>query len=173
MSYCDIIDSPVGRLFVGGSGAGLHRIEFVNEDGEEAVLAARLEDDCGEPAEPDPRAAAAATTQLREYFTGARREFELTLAPRGTEFQLSVWKALLDVPYGETASYGEIAAAVGRPSASRAVGAANGRNPISIVAPCHRIVGANGSLTGYGGGLDRKAWLLNLEASALRPARVA
>ncbi len=94
----------------------------------------------------------------------------MALAARGTEFQRRVWEALCVIPYGETASYGEIARAVGRPAASRAVGAANGRNPISIVVPCHRVVGAGGALTGYGGGLDRKAWLLNLEARTLRPA---
>ena len=94
----------------------------------------------------------------------------MPLAARGTEFQRRVWEELLTIPYGETASYGEIARATGRPAASRAVGAANGRNPISIVVPCHRIVGAGGALTGYGGGLDRNAWLLNLEARTLRPA---
>ena len=94
----------------------------------------------------------------------------MPLAARGTDFQHRVWQALRAIPYGETASYGEVARVIGRPTASRAVGAANGRNPISIVVPCHRVVGAGGSLTGYGGGLDRKARLLNLEARALRPA---
>jgi methylated-DNA-[protein]-cysteine S-methyltransferase len=94
----------------------------------------------------------------------------VALAARGTVFQRRVWEALRAIPYGETASYGEVARAIGRPAASRAVGAANGRNPISIVVPCHRVVGAGGALTGYGGGLDRKAWLLNLEARTLRPA---
>ncbi len=172
LSYYDVIESPVGRVFVGGSAAGIHRVDFIDLDRELASRVTLLERESGEPAERDPQAASAATTQLREYFDGTRTEFDLPLAPRGTEFQRRVWEALLDVPYGETTSYGDIAEAIGRRTASRAVGAANGCNPISIVAPCHRIVGADGSLTGYGGGLDRKVWLLNLEASALRPVRV-
>jgi methylated-DNA-[protein]-cysteine S-methyltransferase len=105
-------------------------------------------------------------TQLDEYFAGDRRVFDLQLHPRGTGFQLRVWKALLDIPYGETASYGETAAAIGAPiTASRAVGLANGQNPISVVVPCHRVIGANGSLVGYGGGLDAKRWLLSHEAA--------
>ncbi len=119
----------------------------------------------------DAGAASPVAEQLREYFAGERERFDVPLAARGTEFQRRVWEALRAIPYGETASYGQIARAVGRPAASRAVGAANGRNPISIVVPCHRVVGAGGALTGYGGGLDRKARLLDLEARALRPAR--
>lgn len=103
--------------------------------------------------------------QLGEYFSGARREFDLPLRPRGTAFQQRVWDALLLIPYGETASYGATALAIGAPTASRAVGLANGQNPISIVVPCHRVVGANGSLTGYGGGLPAKRWLLAHEAA--------
>lgn len=105
----------------------------------------------------------AACRQLDAYFAGCRNTFELPLGLEGTRFQQSVWSALLDIPYGETRSYGQLAAAIGRPSAIRAVGAANGRNPIAIVVPCHRVIGANGSLTGFGGGLDRKKLLLNLE----------
>lgn len=172
MSYYDIIETPIGRLFIGGSARGIHRVDFI-DDGpkarDEPSEVALLERESGEPAERDSEAAAFASSQLIEYFAGDRTEFDLTLAPVGTDFQLRVWTALLDVPYGETVSYGEIAEAVGKPTASRAVGAANGQNPISIIAPCHRIIGANGSLTGYGGGLDRKAWLLNLEAQPLRP----
>jgi methylated-DNA-[protein]-cysteine S-methyltransferase len=104
-------------------------------------------------------------TQLGEYFAGERTDFDLPLHPTGSAFQLRVWTALRDIPYGETASYGGTAAAIGVPAASRAVGAANGQNPISIVVPCHRVIGANGSLTGYGGGLDAKRWLLSHEAS--------
>ena len=99
-------------------------------------------------------------TQLEEYFAGRRREFDLPLHPIGTAFQQRVWAALLDIPYGETTSYGKTAAAIGAPTASRAVGLANGQNPIPIIVPCHRVIGANGSLTGYGGGLDAKRWLL-------------
>lgn len=98
--------------------------------------------------------------QLDEYFAGDRRDFDLTLDPAGTAFQRRVWAALADIPYGETTSYGRVAATIGSPSASRAVGLANGQNPISIVVGCHRVVGANGALTGYGGGLDAKRWLL-------------
>jgi methylated-DNA-[protein]-cysteine S-methyltransferase len=172
VSYYDIIETPIGRLFVGGSARGIHRVDFIDDDREargEAGRVALLERESGEPAERDSEAADFATSQLVEYLAGDRTEFDLALAPVGTEFQLRVWSALHDVPYGETASYGEIAEAVEKPTASRAVGAANGQNPISIIAPCHRIIGANGSLTGYGGGLHRKAWLLNLEAQPLRP----
>jgi methylated-DNA-[protein]-cysteine S-methyltransferase len=98
--------------------------------------------------------------QLGEYFAGTRRDFDLTLNAHGTAFQKRVWSALCEIPYGETASYGQTATAIGTPTGSRAVGLANGQNPISIVVPCHRVVGANGSLTGYGGGLEAKQWLL-------------
>ena len=101
--------------------------------------------------------------QLEEYFAGKRKQFDLPLSLRGTEFQRQVWAALRDIPYGETRSYGQIAQAVGRPKAVRAVGMANHRNPISIIVPCHRVVGADGSLTGYGGGLENKKFLLALE----------
>lgn len=104
-------------------------------------------------------------TQLAEYFAGTRQEFELPLNPTGTAFQQRVWGALREIPYGETSSYGRTAAAIGAPDAARAVGLANGQNPISIIVPCHRVVGANGSLTGYGGGLPAKQWLLAHEAS--------
>ena len=103
--------------------------------------------------------------QLEQYFAGARRVFDLPLAFRGTDFQRRVWAALLTIPFGETRSYGEMARAIGSPDASRAVGAANGRNPISIVAPCHRVVGSAGDLRGFAGGLERKAYLLRLEGS--------
>lgn len=106
---------------------------------------------------------AEAGRQLREYFDGSRREFDLPLAPEGTEFMLRVWKALQDIPYGETRSYKEIAAMTGNSKACRAVGLANNRNPISIFIPCHRVIGANGDLVGYGGGLDKKTFLLDLE----------
>ena len=103
--------------------------------------------------------------QLDEYFEGRRRSFDLPLNPVGTAFQKRVWAALREIPYGETTSYGKTAAAIGFPDAARAVGLANGQNPISIVVPCHRVIGANGSLTGYGGGLDAKRWLLAHEAA--------
>lgn len=108
--------------------------------------------------------------QLAEYFAGERRVFELPLAPSGTGFQKLVWRALLAIPYGETRSYGAIAHAIGRPAASRAVGAANGRNPIAIIVPCHRVIGSSGDLTGYGGGIPAKRWLLDHECPTGRLA---
>lgn len=107
-------------------------------------------------------------TQLKAYFDGELRDFNLPLAGEGTEFQKTVWKALCEIPYGETISYGELARRIGQPKAPRAVGLANGSNPISIVVPCHRVIGANGTLTGYGGGLPRKKWLLEHESGARR-----
>jgi methylated-DNA-[protein]-cysteine S-methyltransferase len=112
---------------------------------------------------------ARAAKQLAEYFAGKRETFDLALAPEGTAFQRRVWDALLEIPYGATTSYGAIAQRIGRPAASRAVGAANGRNPIAIIIPCHRVIGANGALTGFGGGLPAKTFLLTHER-ALRPA---
>lgn len=104
-----------------------------------------------------------AAEQLRAYFAGQRRSFDLPLRMQGTDFQLAVWRALLTIPYGETRSYAQIAAQIGRPKACRAVGLANGQNPLAIIVPCHRVIGADGSLTGYGGGLDMKRLLLDLE----------
>jgi methylated-DNA-[protein]-cysteine S-methyltransferase len=126
----------------------------------------------GEPAAPDldpawrldPGATRKATDQLDAYFDGELADFELDVAPRGTPFQLEVWSALRDIPYGTTLSYRELAEAVGRPRASRAVGQANGRNPVSIIIPCHRVIAADGTLGGYGWGLERKRQLLDLEA---------
>ena len=106
---------------------------------------------------------ATAASQLADYFAGHRTEFDLPLAPSGTQFQRKVWAGLCAIPYGQTVSYGELARRVGSPAASRAVGLANGKNPIAIVVPCHRVIGADGSMTGYGGGLDRKRFLLALE----------
>lgn len=166
MASFDVLDSPVGPLFVGGSDEGVHLIKFLDQRESEAALVAELEVAAGEPATRGGPAPAEAVRQLEEYFAGRRATFDLPLAPRGTRFQLQVWLALRSIPPGETTSYGAIAGAIGKPSASRAVGAANGRNPISIVVPCHRVIGANGTLTGYGGGLERKAWLLDHETSA-------
>jgi methylated-DNA-[protein]-cysteine S-methyltransferase len=106
------------------------------------------------------------TLQLAEYFAGERREFDLPLAPRGTAFQRQVWDELLTIQFGQTTSYGALARRLGNPGASRAVGLANGQNPISIIIPCHRVIGADGTLTGYGGGLPRKQWLLRHEGAA-------
>ena len=131
-------------------------ILWENDDPKRVPLAASRED-------PDEPTIAETTRQLGAYFAGGLRSFDLPLDFRGTEFQRRVWRALTEIPYGETRSYGEIARAVASPAAVRAVGAANGRNPISIVAPCHRVIGASGSLTGFAGGLKAKAFLLDLE----------
>lgn len=105
--------------------------------------------------------------QITEYFSGKRQTFDVELAPRGTPFQLAVWNALLEVPYGDTISYAELARRIGKPAAVRAVGAANGANPIPVIIPCHRVIGSNGTLTGYGGGIERKQWLLAHEGRRL------
>ncbi|WP_425265562.1 methylated-DNA--[protein]-cysteine S-methyltransferase [Thermobifida alba] len=149
-----VVDSPVGPLtLVAADGAlvGLYLAEQRHRPAEESFGA------------PDPEPFDEVTAQLAEYFAGRRTEFDVPLAPAGTPFQRTVWQALLEIPYGQTVSYGRLAARLGRPSASRAVGLANGRNPIGIIVPCHRVVGSSGDLTGYGGGLERKKWLLTLE----------
>ena len=107
------------------------------------------------------------STQLTEYFNGTRKTFHYPLAPRGTPFQLAVWNALLEIPYGATMTYAQLAHRIGKPNAVRAVGAANGANPIPVIIPCHRVIGSNGTLTGYGGGIERKQWLLALEGQRL------
>jgi methylated-DNA-[protein]-cysteine S-methyltransferase len=128
----------------------------------------------GVPGDPAEEPFASAARQLTEYFAGERTSFDLPLAPAGTEFQRRVWLALQTIPYGQTASYGQLAREIGSAAASRAVGLANGKNPIAVVIPCHRVIGADGSLTGYGGGLDRKRFLLDLEArDTLLPVRSA
>lgn len=145
------IDSPVGNLLLESERDALVTITFADRTG----TAERR---------PAPNALLReARRQLSAYFGGQLTAFDLPLAPRGTEFQQQVWAALADIPCGETRSYGEIARAIGRPKAVRAVGLANGANPLPIVLPCHRVIGSNGSLTGYGGGLDRKRTLLALE----------
>jgi methylated-DNA-[protein]-cysteine S-methyltransferase len=118
------------------------------------------------PADADDEPFATAVSQLAAYFNGTLTEFDLPLAPEGTPFQRKVWDGLRAIPYGQTVSYGELARSIGSPAASRAVGLANGRNPIAIVVPCHRVIGSDGSLTGYGGGLDRKQFLLSFERGA-------
>ena len=151
------MDSPVGPLLLAADDDGLRLIEFDSprhpftrgadwREGDNTVLR-------------DTR------MQLEEYFAGTRRDFDLPLAPRGTKFQCDVWLALRRIPYGETISYAQLATRIGTPSAMRAVGAANGRNPLPIVVPCHRVIGADGSLTGFGGGLPNKQFLLQLEGA--------
>lgn len=148
------IDSPVGELLLAGDAAGLRLVVFPSAKG-------RIEPEADW--EEDNDAFEDARRQLDEYFQGRRREFRLKLAPTGTRFQLDVLDALQEIPYGETRSYRDIAKRIGKPQAMRAVGAANGRNPLPIIIPCHRVIGADGSLTGFGGGLDTKRFLLDLE----------
>ncbi|PJK14892.1 cysteine methyltransferase [Lysobacteraceae bacterium NML07-0707] len=155
--FHESIDSPVGRLLIAASDNGLHAIEF--PQGRHPLKRdARWQ----EGAHPLLSEAAG---QLAEYFAGKRREFNLPLAPQGTDFQQRVWQALRAIPYGQTRSYAQLATAIGQPKAMRAVGAANGRNPLSIVVPCHRVIGADGSLVGFGGGLPVKTFLLRLEGA--------
>ncbi|MGE0321175.1 MAG: methylated-DNA--[protein]-cysteine S-methyltransferase [Polyangiaceae bacterium] len=144
------LDSPVGRLQIVLKAGALIRILWANEP---------QDADTNSPS----RAAQRAQKQLSEYFAGKRREFDLALDPRGTDFQRRVWHELGQIPFGETRSYGEIAKILGKPTASRAVGAANGKNPIPIILACHRVIGASGALTGFAGGLDTKRWLLEHE----------
>ncbi len=154
--YWHTIDSPVGRLLLGGDGERLTRIHF--QDGPCPLRPAAHWQAAVRPF-------AAAIEQLAQYFAGQRRRFDLPLAPTGTEFQLRVWQALCAIPYGATLSYGELARRIGNPRASRAVGLANGANPLPVVVPCHRVIGANGALTGFGGGVPIKRALLALEGA--------
>jgi len=153
------VASPIGQLLLAGDAGGLQQILFSAN---------------GASARPDPEwrenpsALAEVVCQLKAYFAGELENFDLSLAPQGTPFQQRVWSELLKIPYGETISYGELARRIGNPNASRAVGLANGSNPIPIIIPCHRVIGSNGKLTGYGGGLPIKEKLLALEKRQLR-----
>lgn len=165
MLYSDSFDSPIGRLTIAADGDGrLHHVLFPSNRhparGAERWL-------------PDPAPGAEARRQLLDYLHGRRTGFTLALAPQGTPFQREVWQALALIPFGQTWSYAQLARHIGRPSATRAVGAANGRNPLPIVLPCHRVVGADGSLTGFGGGLPTKLALLRLEGAAERAEHTA
>ncbi len=162
MTYYTHVDSPIGPLRLTSDGSALTGLYMVEHRHGPEVGADWAD---GASAAPLPAAAA----QLAEYFAGARTEFDLPLAPEGTDFQKRVWQELTRIPYGARISYGELAGRLGNPGASRAVGLANGRNPISIVVPCHRVIGASGKLTGYGGGLERKQALLELEARHTPP----
>lgn len=163
--FVDTLDTLIGTLVLAADADGLRHIEFPSNrhpaeragwlTGAEGAAAAIL---------------ALASRQLREYFEGERRSFDLPLAPRGTGFQQEVWQALAMIPFGATWSYGDLARAIGKPAAMRAVGAANGRNPLPIVLPCHRVIGADGNLTGFGGGLPIKEALLRLEGALPKSA---
>lgn len=154
-----IIESPIGPLTLAGPDGRLQHLRMVDQTYEPSR----------EGWESDDCAFGDAVTQLQAYFAGELLDFDLTLDLVGTDFQRRVWAALETIPYGETRSYGQIAQQIGSPGASRAVGLANGHNPISIIVPCHRVIGANGSLTGYGGGLERKKKLLEMEKNRTSP----
>ncbi|MGH8214670.1 MAG: methylated-DNA--[protein]-cysteine S-methyltransferase [Rhodanobacteraceae bacterium] len=151
MLYYDHIDTPIGPLLLVGDGAGLVEIGLPRRGAAQAAPA---------DAEASKTRLRAVARELDEYFAGTRQRFDVPLRPSGTPFQLEVWGALLAIPYGETASYADIARRIRRPLAVRAVGAANGANPLSIIVPCHRVIGSHGDLIGYGGGLPTKRWLL-------------
>jgi methylated-DNA-[protein]-cysteine S-methyltransferase len=154
--YYKTMKSPLGNLKIVATDKGLAAILWENDDPKRVRLSP-LQESKTHPVLLETE------SQLKSYFEGKRTEFSVKLDPRGTPFQTEVWKALSEIPFGETRSYGQIAQRIGRPSAVRAVGAANGRNPISIVVPCHRVIGASGKLTGFAGGLDAKELLLTLE----------
>ena len=155
------IDTPLGPLTALASDAGLMGLWFDTQQHSPGLMDA--------PEEPAQRWLAQTRVELDDYFAGRRRRFGMALAPQGTPFQEAVWRVLFTIACGDTTSYGRIARELGNPLASRAVGAAVGRNPISIIVPCHRVIGENGTLTGYAGGLDRKQALLDLEGAALAP----
>jgi methylated-DNA-[protein]-cysteine S-methyltransferase len=158
-----IVDSPIGPLtLVAADGllTGLYMDAQRHRPADEIV---------GTPGEENAEPFASAADQLAAYFAGQLTEFDLPLAAAGTNFQRTVWAALQQIPYGETWSYGQLATKIGNAAAVRAVGLANGRNPIAVIVPCHRVIGADGSLTGYGGGLERKRYLLDLEAGFVNP----
>jgi O-6-methylguanine DNA methyltransferase len=154
--------SPVGPLFLAASTKGLMRLEFESR-------VQKLNSDAIQLRESKP-ALEPYLRELNDYFAGKRREFSFPLDLRGTDFQLACWRALLEIPYGETRSYRDIAEAIGHPHAYRAVGMSNNRNPVAIVVPCHRVIASSGSLCGYGGGLDTKRKLLDLELANVGPA---
>ena len=154
-------EAPFGVVTVVGSGLGIRFVLFSNDAHPKPLEKLQISDT------EIHESVNIAITQLEEYFAGSRHDFELPLDLQGTEFQVAAWNALAEIPYGRTASYGQQAASIGRPKAVRAIGGANGRNPVAIVLPCHRIVGADGSLTGFGGGIEVKKWLLDHEQSIL------
>jgi methylated-DNA-[protein]-cysteine S-methyltransferase len=152
--FWTVVDSPIDPLLLVGDETGLRELQMAPHEPPPG-------------AERDDEALAPVAAQLADYFAGRRLGFDLPLAPVGTAFQQKVWLALREIPYGRTTTYGEIATGLGQPTASRAVGLANGRNPIAVIVPCHRVIGANGALTGFGGGLPRKRWLLEHERTVL------
>lgn len=158
MIYYTYLESPIGRLLLTSDGTSLTGLYMEPHRHGPTSTEGWMRDD---EAAPFPTA----RKQLEAYFAGELQEFDVPLAPQGTPFQQRVWNELCNIPFGQTWSYGELARRIGQPTASRAVGLANGKNPISVIVPCHRVIGANGKLVGYGGGLDRKSTLLQLERS--------
>ena len=160
--YFDIIDSPVGKLLLAADEIGLCEISFLTEEKQATIPQEWIH----KPVISSNKVSTLSETakQLRAYFAGELKQFDLPLHVKGTDFQLRVWNGLCDIPYAETISYGELAANIGNKKACRAVGGANNRNPITIVQPCHRVIGGDGKLVGYGGGLSKKTFLLELEA---------
>lgn len=158
ISYTEM-ESPIGKLRLAGNEKGLRQLSFVSGQHTRAVAKEWVRDE---------KPFKEATRQLRAYFRGELKEFDLALEMQGTDFQKSVWNELRKIPYGETRSYGQVAKRIGNPKAMRAVGAANGQNPIAIIVPCHRVIGSSGSLTGFGGGMDCKKRLLELEKGQIR-----
>jgi methylated-DNA-[protein]-cysteine S-methyltransferase len=156
--YYDVLSTPIGDLLLTSDGTALTGVHMEPHT-------------IGPGWQRDDRLLRPAAEQLRAYFASELREFDLPVTLRGTDFQRRVWTELRAIPFGTAISYGELARRIGQPTASRAVGAANGRNPVAIIVPCHRVIGANGTLTGYGGGLDRKRWLLRHEAEVLGVSR--
>lgn len=156
----DVIASPVGDLMLAATGTHIVSVRFAPHSAEEAESVGWVRATGGTAAD---RLLEWARRELEEYFAGDRTTFSLPIDPHGTEFQRQVWTALRAIPFGGTISYGELARRIGDPKAMRAVGAANGRNPIPIIVPCHRVIGADGSMTGFGGGIERKKWLLDHE----------
>lgn len=146
--YIDYMDSPIGTIEIKASKQGITHLVFTDKKNK-PINTGNVLNQCKK--------------QLNEYFSGRRKSFSLPLDQKGTDFQKSIWLALADIPFGQTVSYGDIAHAINNPKAVRAVGAANGKNPISIIVPCHRVIGSNGKLTGYAWGLERKSWLLKHE----------
>lgn len=163
---CTTLDTPVGRLTLVASNRGLRAVLWPDEPAARVVLPGTRAAGPADEGSVACRVLDDTAAQLMEYFTGSRREFDLPLDPVGTEFQLQVWQVLRGIPYGATITYGEQASRLGDRNKSRAVGAANGRNPISIIVPCHRVVGSTGALTGFAGGIDAKSWLLRHEQGA-------
>lgn len=152
--YIDYMETPLGKLEIRSSNIGITVVWFI---GPETDYKAPVKNE----------AVTQCKQQLRDYFNGNRQEFSLPIDQSGTAFQKNVWEYLQSIPFGKTASYGDVAQGINNPKAVRAVGAANGKNPISIIVPCHRVIGSNGTLTGYAGGMDRKKWLLEHEAENL------